>query len=485
MSDVLNAPPVRLEGVTVNPNQIPDFTNWAQKNNIDLTVPGAMERALKAYFGGGYLDDAKPMKDVVGAPPVDGWLYDNGPFTWHVESVLSDVMNAGSRLLQWIPVSTLDYKEEHVAHLSFIIPEGWNGSDYAAWLAANGYGECDYGPADEWYGFEYMIPYGEWSFTTRVLKPEHSGFNLSARSARYYLRGNRQGMRIDNDAEFALSRLGFRIQQHESWNIVHGAYGGNHQWDGVLQILTTGYVTSHMVGTNTPTWSDPLVIDGTSLTTCTDVLMAIRGAVRVLRNRIASRNFTLADGDMAVVMPMPMWAQLLDCIACGGLTGCGSAPANVTGTVADVRYERNLAAMQGIEIDGVRVPVIPENSLGVSALNAGQPQVVGDILILTRRMNGMNLWENQHLNWDALGDQWRMAMPNTTTDYGGLVRVGWVAENQKCYKYFAEAKGRLVCYALPMQARITNVTMDIDRTEEMESGLPVADFYADVTVLNP
>ncbi len=105
-------------------------------------------------------------------------LYNTGGY-WSLATgeVISDVVQGGSQLLNWIPSRGVDTVESRVAHLSWVGPANFDGSQsYGQYLASlDPEDECGYGPSADWNGFEYAHQGAEVSTSSPVLKPKHWG----------------------------------------------------------------------------------------------------------------------------------------------------------------------------------------------------------------------------------------------------------------------------------------------------------------------
>lgn len=442
------------------------FLTHANKNGYDLMETKGAREAVTSF-----------QRDALDPRPGVGWMYSNsefgrGPFTWCVDSLISDVTAGGSTLMQWMPTETFTSEVEHVAHLSWIAPEGYDGTtDYDTYLNNIIIAECGCGPATDWNGFEYSIPYGCFCFETETLHVTDFGQRLCDAVPVMTLRGPNQGLRLQTDAEWAIARLGYVSEHHVDYVLLNGLEGGTMQWGGLMEILTAGYVAAHFVGSGDVRWADPLIVNGAGIANCQDLIETLKAMVNTTLQRAQDRNMTIATEDMVIVMPRPFWRYMLDCIACGGAMGCGVEPLAMN--YADWRQERARAASGGmgfgvLDVDGRLVPVIPHNNMGV--VNPGPPATAtSDILILTRRVGGMTILEQQYLNYDMLNG-WREAVTNSWTEQGGIMRVGWVHERQSCFSYFSEMCGRIVSRWQPFQARLTGVTVDLTlAVPEMEA----------------
>lgn len=434
------------------------------------------------------------IKDTMpaGGRPEGGYLYEgNSPFSLISGDPISSVVSGGSPLVQWLPSRFINYRFENVDHLEWISPEGFDGSQtYAEWLAGLSIPECGYGPATDWSGFSFQMSGGSFSWSTKMMKPYHDGgTTYYEKQPIYAIRGSSIGQPLSSDREWAIARLFFAAQTHMSYVLPYGdRQNSDMEWDGLLKILTPGYVQNRRIGPGVPHWADPLLVNGVALANASDILQTIRRVVRRLRNRIRARQWSLNFGDMAVVMNTTMWDNLAEAIAAGALYSY----TNTYGFDGQISYKDFVdmiqATKQGglgfgtIEIDGAPIPVLVDDGMGrnVTMDMGGTPTagVLSDIMVLTRRVNGITLLEQQYVDWSKL-DYPTNGMEDIVSMPQGHVRTGWITESNKCFYYYMEMAGRIVTYMQPFQAVIQNVSLATLDTDENESGAFYSpDFYA-------
>jgi hypothetical protein len=466
--------------VAPHSNDPQDFVNkflvWARGKGIDLTNEQALSSAVNVFYGGGQESDL--ARHTVPARPAGGWLYDNGPYTMNDETPFSTGIYGSSPLMGWIPTTRMEARFDTVSYLDYVVPEGWTGGDYAAYLATLSIGACEYGPSSAWSGSEAQFPYGEWSVTTDTLEEVDFGLHKYESTPIMRVRGNNISLPMGSDAEWAMAQAGIVLQQHHEWILRYGTQGSPLQMDGIENLITSGYIALHTVGGGTPVFSDPLEVDATGLTTIEEIVQVLKAIVRKIFDRARQRGWQIGSNDIAIVIPSAMWPYILDAIACGANTNCTGQPTGYV--INDVRQERARAASGGfgwgtLEVDGREIGVLPDDNLGDNAVVSGQNVVVGDIYVLTRRISGIPILQQQYLNFNMLD-----LPPNAewTTEQGGIVRLGWINENHKCWYMFAEMQGRLVTKMQPMQGRLNNVSIDVTLENELESGLMLDTHFA-------
>lgn len=261
------------------------------------------------------------------------------------------------------------------------------------------------------------------------------------------------------------------------------------EWDGIDMINRPGYVQSRMIGSGHATWADPIWVNGAGVSDLWKILQTIRVVVRLLRKRVRDRNWTVLDGDQVVYMDSTMWDNLREAIASGAMYRF-SQLYGFEGRISyqDFRSEYQATGQGILDIDGSPIPVLIDGNLGAGVdltVDDGQggtttvPAVVGDIQILTRRVNGMTLWYQEYLDWNDWEYPAAQWSEDRFTMQGGVVRAGYNTDGSKCFYYFGEMVGRLVCTMLPLQARIANVVVPLlDSMELEQAAFWTRNFYA-------
>lgn len=419
--------------------------------------------------------------------PTKGFIYKDGPWSMCVEDVISDVARGGSELMRWIPTRGVVTRNEHVAHLSWIAPEGFSGStSYIDYLAAlDEIGDCDFGPSTDWNACEYTHSSYRVSFQSKVITRRDMGELECERSPIYRLRGPNAGYPIDNDADWALAQVAYNLENHLDWNLIFGdPTAGQQMYDGLDVIIDTGWVADHAVGNGSCDFTDPIILNGTALATPQAVLKQIKGIVRKIRQRAADRNANIGASDMAIVMPRSHWNYLADSIAWGAMVTDQNISNIVMNNNVDAWFRERSRITSGglgngfIEVDGSPVPVILDNIMGANGDDGSDAVVTGDIYILTRSFGGMNILEHQFLDWNRLRVPAGVNLDEQIM-MNGLLRTGWKIVNSTCFQYFIEMEARIISRFQPLQAKITDVTVPTILDNENEApSFAAQDFYA-------
>lgn len=455
-----------------------------------------VEPVLKYLEDNGFKMEDYPelRKDTIpnsGARPSTGWLYDGGPFNLYPDDPISEVISGGSPLMNWLPTSRVKSRTTHVSHLEWVAPDGFDGTQtYAEYLAGISIDTCGYGPSTAWSGFQYRMDGGSFSWTTSNMKPyPDGGVMYHEQHPIYTLRGSNIGQPLANDRDWAVARLMLVMQQHLDYVLKFGNVANSQmEWDGLDQIITTGYVPARVVGAGVPHWAEPIVVNGAAILTPGQLLQNLRAIVRRLRRRLADRNWSLQSGDMIILMSRTMWDNLAESIASGAMYNyTNNFGFDGDQSFTDFRQEYRAVRSGGlgfgtIDIDAEPVPVLVDPGMGMNVtIDPGgvneTPAITGDIMVLTKRAEGMTLLEQQYIDWAQL--DYPTVMEDIFTMQGGVVRAGWITEANKCFYYYAEMGGRMITYMQPLQARINNATIPTLDSLENESGMFWSpDFYA-------
>lgn len=465
----------------IDNNVAQGFVKYLNQKRINQSNEFQVQRAWGEYSNkvqGGEFNEFVRVDGLVPDRTSDYKLYENGPFSWQSEDIISATIPAGSEIQQWIPTVPMgNYKYEVVDHLEWIAPRGWDGDAYSTWLAGLDIPECGYGPTPKWNAFSYQVTYGEFSFQTDTfsrLKDLAIPFDYR-RSPKFILRGPATGLVLDNDVDFNVAILGELAVAHQDWILNFGALAGNPkmQWDGLDTILTAGYVAARYTTGSTGVasgWLDPLIVSGAGIADIATLIGVVRRMVRTLRNRSSRRKLSVAPGDMIIRMPLSLWTRIAEWMAVNGsLPGVsqteypGDAMSRADALIGNPVWM----------IDGRGVPVFVDDNMAIPDGN----EITTDIQILTRRVGGVNILEQRFVDFSKVKIPPSLER-ETTTGLNGIMRYGWVEENKKCFYYFLEMAGMLVTRSQPHQGVITSYTYTLDAEEQIEANTFTDGYYA-------
>jgi len=480
------------------PNAIPvnvirDFIRYAEKANLNLNSDLEWNAAWGKFAAKQYQSDAQLRRDV--GPYSDaGNFYPDGPFTWQVNDILSGVTANDNGLAGWLPTTKTNTRKEVVAHLEDFAPNNWNGTNFAAFLASQNIAECEYGYTSKYNTFSYEIGYGTYSVSTKTFKVEEQLVMQREyeNSPMFYLRGDYAGLQIEDDVDFAVAIVGRELQRLTHWNLIYGKKSNSQmEFDGLLEVLTPGYVGSRVIAGSSGTvtgWAKPVTLDGSlaAYSTVSAKVQALRNAIRFIRDRAGKRGSAINNGDMALVMPLSAWHAIAEHLATESMVSIPNANIYVRPTEAEDRLSQIMSGGFGqgsFVVDGQAVPVIIEDGLGL--MNNTKTTITTPILLLTRRINGMPILEQQYIDWSKANSHpinQYMNANTLTIGLGGIARVGWEQENSECFYYWGKMGGRLVSRYQPYQFVFSNCTFNLTTPFENEATIYTNNFAS--TVMN-
>lgn len=449
------------------------------------------------------LRNEKSTTLTVGSPTTSGLMFNNysedARQLWSActGEIISDVVRGGSMLTKWIPAAAQNTWVNTVSHLSWIAGKGFDGSQtYLDSLEDGNAAECGFGPG----GMDFQVcEYSEnmhkisVSNEDRPLSILHAGgMRYCAQQPIYRIRGADVGVDqayIDNDADWIVALLGVDLEMHLDWDLVYGDAAIAKKKglsNGLDTVISEGYVRSRHTGEGACDFTDPLVYSGTNLTTARQLLQFIKHVARKLFQRIRVRGFQPSGADMCIAMPWPFWDLIADEIALGSLTPGTQAYIQFQTTPEVWQRQRDAVTSGGIgfgviTIDGISIPVIPEELLGSNTTVDGDtPAHTGDVYILTRRFANREILTQEYVNWNQIGDAAPEALSrNSVVMQNGMIRTTWVTVNDQCYFYGLQMYRRLVSKFQPLQAKITDITLEMPMEDYFEAGTYThQDFYA-------
>lgn len=465
---------------------VADWMRYVDRNRINIKNDAEVQRAwgLFANQVASSNNELYRASGLVELPNSDYKLYQDGPFSWQDEDLIADFVTAGSPTIRWIPTVAISSGEKNavVSHLEWIAPNNWDGNAYSTYLAGLDIADCGYGPDMKWNGFQYQIPTGQASVTTKTFNRLTEALPYDyKRSPRYKYRGRQLDYPIDNDVDFHLAMMAEHIQKHAAWVLNFGdiTNQARMEFDGLDKLLTSTYVTNHLVpgSTGVPSgYSSPLIVDGTTIGDIAALILKVRKMVRVLRNRASKRMMAISPNDMAIRMPLLLWQKIAEYLAVKGqLDGI-----NRTHIPADAETRLDaLLSNPAWSIDGQTVPVLIDDDMASLSSNT----VTTDIQILTRRIGNMVILQQEYVDWRTVRYRNGLEANQVMSDnigfgMGGIVRTGWIEENAKCFYFFAEMMGRLISMSQPNQGVITSFSFTVDPEDELEGTTYTDSYYA-------
>lgn len=412
-----------------------------------------------------------------------------GLFKLYTNDIVSLVTSGGSALMRWLPARGVNTWNDPIAHLSWIAPEGFDGSQtYADHLIAQGeVEECEFGDGYTYQICEYNHRMYRVTGSTRSepIKQENLGMRLYERLPQQTLRGETRGMTLTNDRDWSLARLGLGMEEHQNWNIIYGNKGGiPNTYDGLNVIINNGWVKSKKEGYGSCDFTDPIVMSGVGLSNTAAVIRRVRAMVQKLLKRMSDRNFTPSGDDMVILMNDTMWHYIKEALATGTFESFyvpSNATMNLTPEGVEAARQRISSGGFGFgtfPVYGINIPVLPDTRIGANSTLGGIPYVTGDVYVLTKRFRGLTVLEHQYLDWSQLGSRplpelSRLANGEFQPDFfqGNMMKVSVLPLDgaYNCWYYGAEMYGRIVSYMNMLQGRLMDVSIAVDLTGEHES----------------
>lgn len=404
-------------------------------------------------------------------------------FSYCTGDVLSMLGRPMSMLGRWIPSERTTEMKKTVGHLSFLVGEDFDGSEsYMEYITvADPPSMCDFGGT----GVEYDICEYE-HFAKRVAisnqdRPlnffSSGGIRYCDNQPRTIVRGEMAGLRIDNDRDWILSALMYRLKTHLEWNKYWGRDAHTTDpgsYEGLRAILTKGWVKDHKIGQGNCYWTDPLVFSGLTLDTPEKLARKIRFFARKIIKRMVDRGYMPSPEDMCIAMPLGLWNLVADYLATGALANISGQTVVQFQTTPEVwQRQREYLTSGGLgygvfPIDNMLIPIVPDDQLGRTTLApSGNAAITGDVCILTRYFDGNTILQHRWIDYNAA-----VGIPELTNymiGQDGMLRTTWTELNGSCYWYGVEGWFRYESLMQPLQARISDVTLETDDEYEIES----------------
>lgn len=296
--------------------------------------------------------------------------------------------------------------------------KGWIYTDLEGTAAGSTvgtvYGDaCDDPPIAEKGVCEYFIgDFGTLRACGETVKVTDIGLRKCDKQPTYTIPVEGVGpIRIDNDLDLE-TITGAQVVKHElSRLIVTGDKTVAGQFDGLSQLVKTGYVS---IDGNLCTAMDSVVVDWQNdnldgaVNGHGSIITKVRDVFRRIRWRIQQTNLgDVAEGDVVLVMPHWLAWEFLDEWAFWSFKEQTAAGNQVVyrdyqemRAMRD-KYNGGLFGGGYINIDGFNLHIIPHDWQAVSQ---AAPYFCADIYILTRRIGGRRVFQGQYVPSDMGAD---------------------------------------------------------------------------------
>jgi len=361
------------------------------------------------------------------------------------DAILSRVIT-DSKFSEWLGWQQNNDCYQFVKTITWIGQEGTAAHNVES--AAGG--ACDTPPSVEWGTCEYLLQKGLLRQCGQPIEITVVGERYCDKQPLYTW----DGQRINNDLDWQAIMAGIVLQNEIDRLAVVGNHSVTGEFDGLEQLVNTGYVDVHTAQPCTPI--DSIVSDWGSTVMSAALITRIIAYIRRIRQRAASRG-GIRPEDMVIMMP----SFLRDCFmtqwACYGIC---SEDADSTSRWEtrdrDEKYRGGGLYGDGyITVDGVDVSLLTNDWI---PWTSSAPNLCSDIYILTRRIGNLPIL---YLQWQdmnqGVAEMTRQAgYTHFTTSDGGRF-IHWVKTDELCIQVCLAIKPALFLMAPWAQARIDNV----------------------------
>lgn len=275
--------------------------------------------------------------------------------------------------------------------------------------------------------------------------------------------GAPNGLRIDNDLDFEALVASEALKHEISRLVIRGAKATTGQFDGLEQLVNTGYVDIKTGTLNAGidsvvvNWSNDN-LDG-AVNGRGNIIAFVIALVRRVRQRIKmSGRGDAAVGDIALVMTTYMRDCFLDAFACYGMC----APSQYNEIFRDNlavrefrdKFNGGMFADGYITVDGTPVPILTHDWL---SLGQSGTKFTSDIYLLTRRIGATPILYGQyHPMGEAVDVARGFGMDHYRLMQGDRL-IQWSKSDNLCVNVSLAVKPNVYLSAPWAQARITNV----------------------------
>lgn len=365
-------------------------------------------------------------------------------------------------LLDYIGWSPTNICIKHKEFIAWVRPEYSGGTATAGYQAdpcgdANGveWGKCDFRLTD----------FGRLRRRGPVRDITKNDVRYCERQPRYRL----DGSVVSDDREYDMVVAGEVLMQDLRRMIITGAATTGGQFDGLQQLVTTGYTNTD--GTAC-TMMDSIVIDmngngmdgGAGMTWNGDAIAATYDFIDILvavYRRIKSRikwsptlgRQRMQTGDMVFVAPEALNQCLLDAYTCWRVCSGSQYDETVLDTYEARTFRQQLnGGMFGdgrIYIDGFEIPLL---NYDWELINSPSQF---DAYLLTGQIGNVKVLEGEYNDMRAVPSAYEELTNKFYTDGGRI--LGWVNQDQTCVQRHIEMQPRILSWAPWAQSRFQNV----------------------------
>lgn len=430
--------------------------------------------------------------------PTPSYQFNNPKYLFEecsgAEQAFSLMLSGNDPLMRWMPVEAVNNLNEHIAHWSYAVPEGYDGSQpFSEWmLDGEEIGLCEYAPAGmELDICQYSVPFQRFTFSTSE-KPltvgARGGIQYCNTEPRGYMRGEFAGLRFEDDYSWVMSGMAVAAEKHMQMVLRQGSATGanikNGNNDGIEMVLTPGYVQSHKIGQGGCVAEDPYIINAAPVTVAVEMAEAIGDAIETILARGVDMGEPISPENIALRINPMMWKYIVENAMANGDYFTRIATRNIESRTTPTEFiEWRNEFMRGgagfgyfPSLYGYNIPIIPDAHAATMIKNGNQTSMLGEATIMTKFWNGRNTLAQQYLDYRQIPE---IADSGAVIEQNGLFRVTEVDYNKTCWVWNMEAQWRFVSRMQRLQGRVLNLNVPIRPNNIFEtSQWAHANFYA-------
>lgn len=366
------------------------------------------------------------------------------------------------KLVAWMDWRSSNVCEQFVKFLTYMDAEGTAAGSPQSLAGA----PCDNPPTAEKGTFEIFLgDKGLLRVSGQPIELTKIGERKCDKQPTYTLPipGAPAGVRIDNDLDFEAIVAAQALKHEISRDVITGNKTSTGEFDGLEQLVNTGYtdvktgLTNSGIDSQIVAWANDNM-DG-AINGKGNIVKWLTHLIRRIRHRVRlAGKGDLAVGDMVVVMPSFLRDCFLDAWACYGLC----EPSQYNEIFRDNlavrefrdRFNGGLFGDGYFTVDGVPVPIVAHDWIPYGQSGT---KFTSDIYILTKRIGSTPvLFGQYHPMSQAVDVARQFGMDHFRTLQGDRM-IQWSKSDNLCVNVSMAIKPNVYLSAPWAQARITNV----------------------------
>lgn len=405
---------------------------------------------------------ARGFKDVLVASPGET-IYGTGLFSLCGDNDVVSALIRDEAFLRWLPWLPNQERNRFIKILSW---EGPEGSSWDVMVPTGGYLSADCTPPNsvEWGKCEIVLSKGLYGRCGQDIAAINIDYKYCDKEPIYRI----DGTVINNDAEWQLSLAANVLRDDISRHLITGNNAVAGQFDGLENLVKTGYVDAR---TGTPcTHVDSIVVDwnNASISGIADTIAEIVNRIKL---RARSAGGVRVSQDMVIMLPAFLRDCLVNEFACEGPCAT-SGSATVMVIQGDARSNRDRYLVGGqfgdgwIPVNGEPISFLVNDWIPFqSCVGGGAGSFSSDIYILTRQLGNRVVLRGEYQSFEAAAAELARNFGSNlfrVTD-GGRFLV-YSKSDETCFNTCLLTRPGLYLSAPWVQARITDVccTVNLD-----------------------